>query len=175
MIEKHPFGDFVPKNARYLILGSFTGKITDNSYDWFYGTKRNQFWPIMQEVYKIPLTNKEEKQSLFKGLNVAITDIILSCERKSNNNLDTNLINIVLNKEVAKILKMNMIKKIFFSSRFVEKLFKRYFKDLILEYPDVELITLPSPSPRYAAMRRTEKIEKYRQLLPELLKEIRGT
>lgn len=168
MIEKHPFGDFIPKNTQYLILGSFTGKITDSSYDWFYGTKRNQFWPIMQEVYKIPLTNKEEKQNLFKKLGLAITDIILSCERKSNSNLDTNLTNIVLNEEVAKIPRANKIKKIFFSSRFVEKLFKRYFKDLILEYPDIELITLPSPSPRYVAMSRVEKIEKYRQLLPIL-------
>ncbi len=47
MIEEHPFGDFIPQNTQYLLLGSFTGKITDNSYDWFYGTKRNLFWPEM--------------------------------------------------------------------------------------------------------------------------------
>lgn len=26
MIETHPFGNFVPADAKYLILGSFTGK-----------------------------------------------------------------------------------------------------------------------------------------------------
>jgi hypothetical protein len=60
MIETHAFGNFIPLDAKYLILGSFTGKeamrknpASDNSYDWFYGTKRNQFWSILESVYKI--------------------------------------------------------------------------------------------------------------------------
>src|SRR5688572_8533027 len=114
MIETHPFGNFVPRNTQYLILGSFTGKITDNSYDWFYGTKRNQFWPIIREVYELPFEDKNSKQDLFNGLGIAITDIILSCERKTNSNLDMNLINIVLNKEISRIFESNKIKKVFF-------------------------------------------------------------
>ncbi len=172
MIETHPFGNFVPRSAQYLILGSFTGKRSNediaNGYDWFYGTKRSLFWPILQEVYKVKLNSIEEKQELFNRLKIAITDIILSCERKSNNNLDMNLINIVLNQDVNNILKLNKIEKIFFSSRFVEKLFREHFKDLILEYPEIELITLPSPSPRYAAMSRKQKIDRYKQILPKL-------
>lgn len=167
MIEKHPFGDFVPKNTQYLILGSFTGKIIDDSYDWFYGTKRNLFWPIIQEVYGRQLLNKKGKQTLFNQLGVAITDIILSCVRNTNSNLDINLTNIVLNKRVANIVEDNDIEKIFFSSRFVEKLFKKHFKNLVLSHPDVGLITLPSPSPRYAAMSKSEKIARYKQLLPK--------
>lgn len=73
MIEIHPFGNFVPQNARYLILGSFTGKQEDG-YDWFYCSKRNQFWPILEVVYGIKLQNKTEKQKLFNRLGVAITD-----------------------------------------------------------------------------------------------------
>jgi hypoxanthine-DNA glycosylase len=172
MVEIHPFGDFIPSNTKYLILGSFTGKRSEedilNDYDWFYGTKRNLFWPILQEVYKLELKTKENKQQLFNRLGVAITDIILSCERRSNNNSDMNLTNIVLNQEVANILKKNKIIKIFFSSRFVEKLFKRHFKDLITQYPEVELITLPSPSPRYASMTISQKIIRYKEILPRL-------
>jgi hypoxanthine-DNA glycosylase len=172
MIETHPFGNFIPANAQYLILGSFTGKRSEEDitggYDWFYGTRRNLFWPILQEVYGISLKTKEEKQALFNQVGIAITDIILSCERRSNSNLDMNLINIVLNPEVANILKNKSIKKVFFSSRFVEKLFRKHFKDLIGMYPDIELITLPSPSPRYAAMSRSEKVSFYKKLLPKL-------
>lgn len=166
MIETHPFGNFVPQNAQYLILGSFTGKMADDSYDWFYGTKRNLFWPILQEVYGIKLQTKQDKQELFTRLGIAITDIILSCERKANNNLDMNLTKIVLNEEVANILNNNKVKKIFFSSRFVEKLFKKHFKKLVADHPEVELITLPSPSPRYAAMTKEEKVKRYKELLP---------
>lgn len=168
MIEKHPFGDFVPKNTKYLLLGSFTGKITDESYDWFYGTKRNQFWQIIQEVYGLTLDTKLEKQNLFKSLGIAITDIILSCERKSNSNLDMNLTNIVLNGEVANIFHKHKIEKVLFSSKFVEKLFKRHFKDLLLKYPKIEFIALPSPSPRYAKISRSEKVERYKQLFSKL-------
>ncbi len=175
MILKHPFGDFVPKNARYLIVGSFPGKevflyIKDNPYDWYYGTKRNTFWPIIEEVYGIELSNKEDKIKLFTRLRIAITDTIYSCERLLNSNLDVNLTNIVYNnQEIARILDNNKIEKIFFSSRFVENNYKRHFKDLIIKYPNIELITLPSPSPRYAAMTKDEKIKKYSELLPRLL------
>ncbi len=173
MKETHPFGDFVPPNAQYLILGSFTGKRSEedikNGYDWFYGTKRSQFWPIMEEVFNVPLKTKKEKQTLFNNLKIAITDIILSCERRSNSNLDMNFINIVFNtRALNTIFARNKLKAVFFSSRFVEKLFRKNFKDLRLQYPEIELITLPSPSPRYAAMTRGEKIAQYKKLLPKL-------
>ena len=176
MIETHAFGNFVPQNAKYLILGSFTGKQavrgtpdTDISYDWFYGTPRNQFWPILEEVYGIELRNKLIKQELFTKLGFAIADIIYQCERREGSNLDTNLGNIVYNKEViTDILESEHIGKIFFTSRFVERRFKRIFKDIINRHPEIELITLPSPSPRYAKMSKEQKISRYKELLPKL-------
>ena len=106
MIETHAFGNFVPLNAKYLILGSFTGRqavkgniATDDSYDWFYGTRRNQFWPILEKVYGIELRNKLDKQELLNKLGIAMADIIYQCERKQGTNLDSNLINIVYNTE----------------------------------------------------------------------------
>ena len=166
MLEKHPFGVFVPLKAKYLLLGSFVAKPADD-YNWFYGSKRNQFWPILEAVYNTPLNTKKDRQRLFTKLGMAITDIILECERVKNSNLDINLKSLVFNTDaISGILKNNKIEKIYFSSRFVEKLFRRHFKDLILKYPNMELLTLPSPSPRYAAMKKAEKIILYRKLLP---------
>ncbi|PIN79105.1 hypothetical protein COY26_01535 [Candidatus Woesearchaeota archaeon CG_4_10_14_0_2_um_filter_33_10] len=176
MIETHAFGNFVPQDAKYLILGSFTAKQAakentayDGSYDWFYATKRNQFWPILEAVYELELNNKLSKQKLFSDLGIAMADIILQCERKEDNNLDNNLVNFVYNiDEIAKILDKNQIEKIFFSSRFVEKKFKQIFKGIIDRYPNIQLITLPSPSPRFARMSKEQKIMKYKELLPKL-------
>jgi hypoxanthine-DNA glycosylase len=167
MIEKHAFGNFVPPNSKYLILGSFTGrqavqdsKVKDPAYDWFYATKRNQFWPLLEEVYGLPLRNKTARQKLFGDLGIAIADIILQCERKSGNNLDMNLINIVYNTEaIHEMLGKNSIRTIFFSSRFVEKKFKQIFKEATENHSNINLITLPSPSPRYAAISKAEKIK----------------
>lgn len=168
MLEIHPFGDFVPSNARFLLLGSFTTKPA-TGYEWFYANGRNQFWPIMSVVYGLELNTKEKQQQLFVKLNMALADIIHSCERKANSNLDMNLTNITINNVgIDKIIRKNNFKAIFFSSRFVETLFRKHFKYILKEFPDIHLVTLPSPSPRYAVMSKTQKIEKYRDLLPRM-------
>ena len=168
MLETHPFAAFCPPSAKYLMLGSFTAVKKDEAYDWYYCSKRNQFWPMIEEVYDVKLPSGKSKQELFAKFSIAITDIIYQCERKHGNSLDANLINFVYNtKAIEKILKENPIEKILFSSRFVEKEFKRKFKELIMKYSQIELVTLPSPSPRYAAMSRKEKVRRYKEIFPK--------
>jgi hypoxanthine-DNA glycosylase len=168
MLETHPFGDFVPNNPKYLLLGSFTTKPAEG-YEWFYANGRNQFWPIMEAVFDTKLDTKEKQQHLFIQLNMALADIILSCERKGTSSLDMNLSNITFNTQgLNDILSKKKLECIFFTSRFVEKLFKKQFKELIQKHPDISLITLPSPSPRYAQMSKAQKIEEYKSLLPKL-------
>lgn len=93
MIEIHPFGNFIPPKTKYLMLGSFTTK-PEKPYEWFYANGRNHFWPIMEEVYGLELKTKGKQQKLFVCLEMALADIILSCERRKNSNLDVNLFNI---------------------------------------------------------------------------------
>ena len=179
MIEKHPFGYFVPKKTTYLVLGSFTtkeayDKTKRDDYVWFYSNGgRNQFWPILSEVYDRELLTRRQMEILFTDLQMALGDIITQCERKRNSNLDITLTNIEYGvKEVDEILANNSIKKIYFTSRFVEQKYKSNFKSVIEHHPEIELITLPSPSPRYVLMTKHEKLTKYRQLLPQLEKYI---
>jgi len=168
MIEKHPFGNFIPKKVRYLMLGSFVTK-PSNPYEWFYANGRNHFWPIMQEVYCSEFKTKEQQQKLFIRLEMALADIILSCERRKNSNLDLNLFNITYNTQGIKdIITMNKIREIFFTSRYVENSFGRVFKDISQTTKHIKLTCLPSPSPRYATLSKAEKIIKYKQLLPKL-------
>ncbi len=167
MLEIHPFGDFVPSNAKYLILGSFPGKIQSKDNDWFYGSPGNQFWPIIEKVYGNKLSLKRDKQKLFSKLGIAVSDIIYQCERKRGSNLDNNLINIVYNIEgINVILKSKEIEKIYFTSKFVEKKFRKVFNYIVLENTEIYLTTLPSPSPRYAALTKSKKTEIYKKLLP---------
>ena len=170
MIETHAFGNFVPKNAKYLILGSFIAKKESDAYDFFYSNGRNQFWSIIEAVYENKLVNKKDKQKFLTDQLIAMADIIYQCERKLGNNSDNNLVNIIYNIEaVREILENNEIKKIYFTSCFVENKFKRYFKNLIEKFSPVELITLPSPSPRYAAMSWSEKVRRYKSVFPKFV------
>jgi len=177
MLETHPFKPYIPPNARILLLGSFTGRAdigsdkgkAHRSFDWYYGSRRNQFWPILRTVYRTNLETKAEKTALFDALHMAITDIILKCERKANSNLDTNLSKIVYNKRaIRKILSENEIRTIYFTSKYVESTFKKIFRFEGLDHSDINQLSLPSPSPRYASMSLHEKIRVYSKLLPKL-------
>jgi hypoxanthine-DNA glycosylase len=162
---------FCPSNAKYFILGSFVAKDgkSGTTYDWYYSNGRNQFWPILEEIYSIELKNKEAQRALFNKLAIAVADIIYQCERIENNSSDTSLANFVYNTSpITRVLQENPIEKILFTSRFVEKEYKKNFKDLVEGFPSIELVTLPSPSPRYATMRKDEKVVRYAEILPRL-------
>lgn len=166
-IETHPFEPFIPPGIKYLIIGSFPGKGQTetgvNSNHWFYGAKRNTFWKILEAVYSISLEDKNSKQALFIKTKMGIADIILKAVRKSNTNSDTNLHIIELNDiAIKKIIETNSIITIFFTSKFVEKLFKKVFPQII------NTTVLPSPSPRFAKMSLQQKINFYKNFLPGL-------
>jgi hypoxanthine-DNA glycosylase len=165
-IETHPFKAFIPANVVAIIVGSFPGKevthkvISDD--EWFYGSKRNQLWKILSGVDDTELPARKEKQNLFKKHGIGMVDIFLKIKRKNENNMDSNLEVIEYNdKAIKSILKNHSIKKIFFTSKFVEKSFMKLF-------PEIKTgECLPSPSPRYARMSLAEKINYYKTKLPK--------
>ena len=95
------------------------------------------------------LATRSGKMQLFSDLRMAVTDVILSCERKKNSNLDRNLIHRVYNREaVERIITGNPVERILFTGKGVRREFERHFSS-----PDtVSLIDLPSPSPAYFRM-----------------------
>lgn len=165
-IETHPFKAFIPENAIIIIVGSFPGKEVTHKIlseeEWFYGSKRNQLWKIISGVYLTDLKTSTEKQNLFKKHGIGMADIFLKVKRKEDNNMDSNLEVIEYNdKAIKSILKNQSIKKIFFTSKFVEKEFMKLF-------PEIKIgECLPSPSPRYARMSLREKINYYKSKLPK--------
>jgi hypoxanthine-DNA glycosylase len=164
MIECHPFPPFIPEGCQRLIIGSFPGKDStqnQNAEDWYYGSKRNQFWSIIEAVYKIKLETKKEKQALLAAHKIGMTDIIYSCERSRNSNLDSNLKNKTYNPKLEQIISENSIKQLLFTGKGVLNEFKKHFR--VSE--EVELIALPSPSPAFMMMSFDEKVEKYKKIL----------
>ncbi len=166
MIEKHPFPPFIPKDCKILVIGSFPGKESTREKredDWFYGAKRNQFWKLLENVYQLELRTKEAKKKLFEKTKIGITDIIESCERSKNSNIDSNLINKVYNSKLAQIIENNPIDKILFTSKGVKKEFCKHFS----VPKNVDLIALPSPSPIYRRMSFEEKAKNYKTYFPK--------
>ena len=165
-IETHPFKAFIPENATIIILGTFPGKDVTHKQltedDWFYGTKRNQFWKIISGVYGTELSGKKYKQDLFNKHGIGIADVFLKVKRTGNNNTDSNLEVVQFNHEELKTVLQNpRIKKVFFTSKFVEKTFLKLFPECSFGE------CLPSPSPRFATMSLAEKIKSYKMKLPK--------
>jgi hypoxanthine-DNA glycosylase len=166
LIEIHPHKTFIPQHLKCLILGSFPGKDQTGSFvdetKWFYGTPRNQFWKIMELVYEMELKTKRQKQELFEKAGIGITDIIRSCIRTKGTNLDENLEIVDYNIEAIEAVLQQWRPKVLFTSRFVEKLFRKFFPD----YEEIDL--LPSPSPRYFKLSIGEKASIYQMKLPPI-------
>ena len=164
-IETHPHHLFVPPNASVLILGTFPGKnnvLVEGQDEWFYSSKRNQFWIILRGVYGEALETTTQKKDLFKRKGIAIGDIFLKIRRKENNNSDSSLEVIEYNdREIEKAIKKHHFQSIYTTSQFVAKEFKKLFP----YFKNIE--ALPSPSPRYARMSLEEKITFYKNKLPE--------
>ena len=143
-IETHPFPPFIPENASTLIVGSFPGREQvankENQEEWFYGAVDNLFWPILSEAFETDLTTRKQKETFFANKGIAITDIFTLVTRKEKSNLDRYLTDVEYNKEIKTIIEKSGIKKLFFTSKFVEKHFLK-------EFPQITFgVCLPSPS-----------------------------
>lgn len=166
IVETHPFEAFIPKNIQCLIVGSFPGKeqtqIKLDESHWFYGAPRNQLWKILELVYKRELKNRKQKQQLFEEAGIGMTDVIRSCTRREGTNLDENLEIKEYNKGVIEEILKQHQPKVLFTSRFVEKEFKKLFPD----YKNTDI--LPSPSPRYFKLSIEDKARVYKEKLPKI-------
>jgi len=149
----HPFKPVVFKDSKYLILGSFPS-IDSFENSFYYGHNRNQFWKILSAITNYPINNIDQKIWLLKRSNIALWDMIKSCNRE--NSLDSSLKDIEVNNIEELLKNYPNIKKVLFTGRLAERLFKKYFSHL-----DIKTAYLPSPSTAYAKMSLDDKIKVY--------------
>ena len=158
-MQEHPFKAIIFKSSKTLILGTFPSlKSFENSF--YYAHPRNQFWKILSHISGYPVDTTKQKIELLKELDLALWDIVKSCNRK--NSSDSNLKDIVVN-DIKNLLKeYPNIKLIAFTSRLAQKIYNKEFSDL-----DITTSYLPSPSSAYASMSFENKCEIYKKILVE--------
>ena len=160
MINKtleHPFKPLIFKDSAVLILGSFPS-IDSFEKSFYYAHPRNQFWKILSEVTSYPINNRDQKIWLLKEFKFALWDMVATCTR--DNSLDSSLEDIEVNNIAEFLEEHPSIKKVAFTGRLAEKLFKMHF-----DYLEVETVYLPSPSAAYAKMSLESKVEVYKEKL----------
>ena len=156
-ILTHPFKPIVYKDTELLILGSFPSiKSFENNF--YYAHPGNKFWDILKAVTTYPVNNLDQKLWLLKECKLGLWDMVAECSR--DNSLDSSLENEEVNDIAGFLEEHPSIKKIAFTGKKSEALFKTYFS-----YLQIETFYLPSPSSAYAAMRFETKVSIYKEKL----------
>lgn len=153
----HPFEPIINDDSEILILGTFPS-IKSFENEFYYSNPKNQFWSILSEIFNENLNTKEARISFLKKYKIALWDIVESCERK--NSSDSNLKDVKVHDLEKLTKKYKKIKKIMFTSKKALYFYEKKHKKL-----NIEVFYLPSPSPAYAAIKKEDKIEIYRDIL----------
>ena len=139
----HPFGPFVPDDARILILGSFPS-VKSREQMFFYGHPQNRFWRVLAAVLSLPVPQTvEEKKQLLESGGIALWDVIASCTICGSS--DASITDAAPN-DLRPILEKRKIEQIYVNGKTAARYFERYQKKTLGR----EAIVLPSTSPANA-------------------------
>lgn len=152
-VEYHPYGEYIAKNSKIMIVGSFPiGKFTnperkneideDKEINFFYGGAKNKLWNLIGECFDEKLNSVSSIQKVLEDKGISVGDVVKSCRRINGSALDKDLKEIEWNKDLIQKIKDNGIKKILFTSKIV----KTWFEENIAELNDLEYEVLISPS-----------------------------
>lgn len=139
--EVHNIPPVFDANSRVLILGSFPS-VKSRETEFFYGHPQNRFWRVLSAVLGCECpTAVEEKRKMLLTHNIAVWDVIESCEITGSS--DSSIKNAVPN-DFTEIFKIADIRAVFTNGATADKLYRKYNKGM-------EAVKLPSTSPANAA------------------------
>ncbi|WP_262908201.1 DNA-deoxyinosine glycosylase [Epilithonimonas sp. JDS] len=149
------FPPIVDSNSRILILGSMPGAKSLQMQQ-YYAFPQNQFWRIMFQLFDEEFSEDYETRiNLIKKNNIALWDVIESCERKGSS--DTEIKDEIDNNIPELIESHPKIRTIFCNG---QKSYKNLLKILGKDFK-IPIVVLPSTSPLHTA-KFEEKLERWK-------------
>ncbi|MBO5092228.1 MAG: DNA-deoxyinosine glycosylase [Clostridia bacterium] len=151
----HPIEPVYNSKSKILILGSFPS-VKSRDEGFFYGHPQNRFWRVISTIFKskIPTTISEKRELLLKN-NVAVWDVIKSCEIVGSS--DSTIKNVTAN-DISIIINSAKIEKIIVNGKTAEKFYNKY----ILNKINRKAICLPSTSPANATWTFEKLVEAWK-------------
>ena len=141
---EHGFGPLFNEDSEVLILGSFPSVLSRGAA-FFYGNPRNRFWDVLAASFgEAQLDTIEDKIAFCKRHKIALYDAIESCDIIGSK--DDSIEN-VIPANIPQILCKTCIKRVILNGNAASKYYRKHNPD----YPDIEVVTLPSTSPANAA------------------------
>lgn len=154
----HNLNPIYNQDSKVLILGSMPSVISRQNH-FYYANKTNRFWKILEILFQVNLKNNNDKINFLLQHNIAMWDVIKSCDIKGSS--DSSIKNIKVN-DIHSILNKTNIQYIFCTGKKAYDLFLKYFNT------NIPVIYLPSPSSANAKMTLEDLVKKYKKI-PEVL------
>lgn len=134
--SKHPFEEFIPKNATKLIIGTIPparfcfdkngkqGELELCDVNFYYGSRDNDFWPLNSKAtgweFTCDRNAVKSREDFLQSNSLGIMDMIEECERKKSSALDKDL-TVKKRKDLGRILLENpSINTLIYTSEFVK-------------------------------------------------------
>lgn len=137
----HPFQPIYSKESKILILGTMPS-IKSRENNFYYGHPQNRFWKLLFEIFEVtPCTSIEGKIDLLHEKQIALWDVVKSCDIKGSN--DSSIKNVIPN-DIKELVEKANIKVIFTNGKKAYELYKRYCSK---ENQFIPFFYLPSTSP----------------------------
>ncbi len=150
----HPIPPLFDENSKTLILGSFPS-VKSRETAFFYGHAQNRFWSVLAVIYGVDKPETvEEKKKLVLENNLALWDVIASCEIVGSS--DSSISDVTAN-DLSIIINNSKVERIFVNGKTAEKYYNKY------TYPKtgIKVACLPSTSPANAAWKLEKLVEKW--------------
>jgi hypoxanthine-DNA glycosylase len=153
-MEKHNIKPIYDYNSKILILGSFPS-VKSREAAFYYQHPQNRFWKIISKLYNAELNSIEDKKNILLNNNIALWDVIKSCDIKGSS--DSSINNIEVNN-ISEIIKNSRIKKVYTNGKKAYELYNKY----CLCETHINAILLPSTSPANAVYTLEKLIDKWK-------------
>lgn len=149
------------ENSKVLILGSFPS-VKSREIQFYYSYKYNRFWKVISNILKCnEPTTIEEKKSMLLNNNIAVWDVVKSCQIIGSS--DSTISNVKVN-DLTEITNTTNMKMIFTNGCKANELYNEY----LYESTGIKAIMLPSTSPANAKYSLDKLIDKWSIILEYL-------
>ncbi len=154
----HPIAPVYNAESEVLILGSFPS-VKSRETEFFYGHRQNRFWRVIAALCgeEVPESTEEKKALLLRN-NIALWDVIASCEITGS--ADSSIKNAVPNN-IMKIINESRIERIYTNGKKADELYKKYLES----ETGIEAICLPSTSPANAAWSFERLMQEWKKII----------
>ncbi len=160
------FPPIIDQAAKVIVLGSIPG-IASLKQQQYYAHPRNAFWYILSRYFNVEIAaSYEARIELLSRHNVALWDVLCSCERSGSLDVNIESGTIAINDFSALYEEKNRIRAVLFNGAKAEAIYRRHvLPSLATKHQSLQLFRLPSTSPAMASLTKEEKYQVWSNVL----------